>query len=191
MGVCRQVCSVVSAGSEACYVRTPYDDKSAKEIAALFSTGRDDAPSLAAHMMNENKELHRRIRLLEEIAAGVEAHELFASVPPQTNGVRVIAKVFDGRDIDNLKKLAHSLTANGQVIALLGSREKDTARLVFARSSDLATDMNALMKTACALLDGKGGGKPEIAQGGGKNVEKLDEAINAAANEVMNLLGVR
>ena len=36
MGVCRQVCSVVSAGSDACYVRTPYDDKSAKEIAGLL-----------------------------------------------------------------------------------------------------------------------------------------------------------
>src|SRR4051812_48471426 len=36
MGVCRQVCSVVSAGSDACYVRTPYDDKSMKEIAGLL-----------------------------------------------------------------------------------------------------------------------------------------------------------
>ena len=36
VGVCRQVCSVVSAGSDACYVRTPYDDKSTKEIAGLL-----------------------------------------------------------------------------------------------------------------------------------------------------------
>ncbi len=39
-------------------------NKTAREIAALFSTGRDDAPQLAAHMVEENKELHRRIRLL-------------------------------------------------------------------------------------------------------------------------------
>src|SRR3954468_20221738 len=39
VGVCRQVCSGVSAGSDACYVRTPYDDKSTKEIATLLSAG--------------------------------------------------------------------------------------------------------------------------------------------------------
>ena len=53
-------------------------NKTAREIAALFSTGRDDAPQLAAHMVEENKELHRRIRLLEEVAAGVEAEKLLA-----------------------------------------------------------------------------------------------------------------
>jgi Predicted metal-dependent hydrolases related to alanyl-tRNA synthetase HxxxH domain len=44
-------------------------NKSAREIAALFSTGRDDAPSLAAHMLQENKELGRRVRALEEVTA--------------------------------------------------------------------------------------------------------------------------
>jgi alanyl-tRNA synthetase len=67
------------------------------------------------------------------------------------------------------------------VIALLGSREDSTARLVFARSADVADDMNSLMRKACELLDGKGGGRPDMAQGGGKHIEKLDEAIRIAA----------
>src|SRR6266850_2306112 len=54
-------------------------NKSAREIAALLSTGRDDGPDLAARLLEENKELHRRVRALEEIAAGVEAEKLFAS----------------------------------------------------------------------------------------------------------------
>jgi alanyl-tRNA synthetase len=37
--------------------------------------------------------------------------------------------------------------------------------------------MNALMREACAMLDGRGGGKPELAQGGGKRVERLEETI--------------
>ena len=68
-------------------------NKSAREIAAMFSTGRDDAPQVAAQMVEENKELHRRIRVLEELAAGVEAERLLATA---RNGV--VSQVFNGRD---------------------------------------------------------------------------------------------
>ena len=158
-------------------------NQSAREIASLFSTGRDDAPTLASHMLSENKELHRRVRLLEEIAAGVEAQGLLESAKVRADGTRVIAHTFEGRDADGLKRVAHSLVANPQVIALLGSRDGETARLVFARSEDVTDDMNALMRNACALLDGRGGGRPDMAQGGGKNVSKLEEAIRLAAGE--------
>jgi len=84
------------------------------------------------------------------------------------------------RDAESLKKLAHALISNPQTIALLGSRDKDTARLVFARSADAVGDMNALMREACAMLDGRGGGRPDMAQGGGKNVEKLGDALTHA-----------
>jgi len=156
-------------------------NQSAREIAALFSTGRDDAPALASHMLSENKELHRRVRLLEEIAAGVEAQGLLESAKVRADGTRVIAHTFEGYDAEGLKRIAHSLVANLQVIALLGSRDGETARLVFARSEDVTDDMNALMRSACALLDGRGGGRPDMAQGGGKNVSKLEEAIKLAA----------
>jgi alanyl-tRNA synthetase len=45
--------------------------------------------------------------------------------------------------------------------------------------------MNALMKEACALLDGRGGGKPDLAQGGGKNVDRLEEAIESARSALL------
>jgi alanyl-tRNA synthetase len=147
-------------------------NKSAREVAALFSSGRDDAPRVAAQMVEENKELNRRVRALEEIAAGVEAERLLATA---SNGV--VVQFFDGRDAESLKKLAHALIEHPGTIALLGSRDKDTARLVFARSADAQGDMSLLMREACAMLDGRGGGKPDLAQGGGKNVAKLGDAL--------------
>jgi alanyl-tRNA synthetase len=148
-------------------------NKSARDVAALFSTGRDDAPQLAAQMVEENKELHRRVRVLEEVAAEVEADKLLADA---SDGV--ITQVFDdGRSAESLKKLAHALIAKPGTIALLGSRDKETARLVFARSADASGDMSLLMREACAMLDGRGGGKPDLAQGGGKNISRLDDAL--------------
>lgn len=150
-------------------------NKSAREVAALFSTGRDDAPQLAAQMVEEHKELNRRIRALEEIVARAEAEKLLARA---RDGV--VSQIFDGRDAESLKKLAHALIAHPQTIALLGSRDKNTARLVFARSADASGDMNALMREACAMLDGRGGGRPDMAQGGGKKIEKLEDAFTHA-----------
>ena len=150
-------------------------NKSARAVAALFSTGRDDVPQVAAQMIEEHKELNRRIRVLEELAAEGEAEKLLATA---RDGV--VVHTFDGRDAESLKKLAHALIATPQTIALLASRDKDTARLVFARSADAAGDMHTLMREACALLDGRGGGKPEIAQGGGKKVDKLADALTHA-----------
>jgi len=107
--------------------------------------------------------------------AGVEAEELLA-----TAAGGVVTHIFDGRDAESLKKLAHALISHPEIIALLASRDKDTARLVFARSADAVGDMNVLMREACAMLDGRGGGRPDMAQGGGKNVGKIGDALTHA-----------
>jgi alanyl-tRNA synthetase len=81
----------------------------------------------------------------------------------------VVARTFDDRDHEGLKQLAHKLIQRPRTIALLGSTDgDDAARLVFARSPDVSEDMNLLMREACQSLDGRGGGRPDMAQGGGQ-----------------------
>ena len=159
-------------------------NKTSRAVAALFSSGRDDAAKLAARMVDENKELRHRVRALEAIAATVEAEELYQKTQPGSDDLRIIAQVLDSRDPESLKHLAVALISHPKTIALLGSHDKVTARLVFARSEDAPGDMNALMREACEMLDGRGGGKPDLAQGGGKNVAKLAQAIAAAAKNL-------
>ena len=155
-------------------------NKSARAIAGLFSSSRDDAPSLAARMIEENKGLQRRVRALEQVAARVEADELIEKADVLADSTRLVSQIFEDRDADSLKKLALALISRPNTIALLGSRDRDTALLVFARSMDATGDMNALMREACATLDGHGGGKADMAQGGGKNVNKLAEVLELA-----------
>lgn len=157
-------------------------NRSAREVAALFSSGRDDIPQLTAHLLEEQKGLNRRIRVLEEMAAEVEASKLLATAQVIADGIHLVSQIFEAcdsrtqtHDAESLKRLAQALMANPSTIALLASRDKDSARLVFARSSDAAGDMNSLMREACTMLDGRGGGKPDLAQGGGKRIDRLEE----------------
>lgn len=162
-------------------------NKIARDVAALFSAGRDEAPALTARVLEENKDLHRRVRVLEVVAAEVEAAELFAAASTLPNGLTLIAKTFDNRDAESLKLLAQRLISHSQTVALLGARDQDTARLVFARSAAAPGDMNALMREACQTIDGRGGGRPDLAQGGGRKVELLEYTMELVSRKIADL----
>jgi alanyl-tRNA synthetase len=159
-------------------------NRTARGVAAMFSVGRDEAAASVARLLEENKQLTRRVRALEEIAARVEAEELLREATILNEGVRLCTHVFEERDAESLKKLALALISHPKTVALLGSSEQTAARLVFARSVDASGDMNALMREACVLLDGRGGGRADMAQGGGREIEKLSEAIEMAAHSL-------
>jgi alanyl-tRNA synthetase len=161
----------------------------ARAVAALFSAGRDDAPELTARALEENKTLIRRLRTLEEMAARVEADELIQTATPGSDAhTHIVTHIFADRDAESLKRLALSIINRpGHNIALLGSRDADghTARLVFARAADAKGDMNALLREACVLLEGRGGGRPDLAQGGGTKVENLPHALQTALSRLV------
>src|SRR5688500_17742022 len=165
-------------------------NRTARAAAALFSVARDEAADAAARMQEENRQLLRRLRAAEETAARAEARELYegargAAGPPDGAGgggaAVVVARQFEGRDAEGLRRLAAALAAHPRAVALLGSVEGGAARLLFARAADAPGDMNALMREACRTLEGRGGGRPDLAQGGGQRAERLAGALEAAA----------
>jgi alanyl-tRNA synthetase len=174
-----------------CGVRALRDYRAANRtveaIALKFSAGRDEAEAAVARLIDDNKRLSRRVRELAGLAAAAEAADLLASTAAN-DGLRIIERDFEDRDFEEVKLIAHRLTEGlntaDRVIALLAARESGMVRLIFARSANVAADMNVLMKAACERLGGRGGGKPDFAQGGGANVSELLAALESARSNI-------
>jgi alanyl-tRNA synthetase len=158
--------------------------RTAMAVAQLFSAERDTAPELVTRMIQENRTLKKRIRDLLELAMTAEAAQMLAQTNASGN-FKLISAAFDGRDLEEVRMLAAKLVQAEPAIALLGTRDAGAARLVFARSASLEPNMGQLLAEACQLLGGRGGGKPELAQGGGPAVENLDAAINLAVEKLL------
>ena len=115
-------------------------------------------------------------RLLAEARGeGPAAH---ARHPPPSSST-----AFDGWPPSDLRVLATHLVALAPCVALLGSRA-DKAHLVFAQSEGLPHDIPALLKAAVEHLGGRGGGRGNLAQGGGERLDLLDEALQRARDAV-------
>jgi alanyl-tRNA synthetase len=111
----------------------------------------------------------------------LETQALIAEV---VGGVNVVIKRVDLPQRE-LSALASSVAARGGV-ALVGDAG-DTARVVLA-SGDLRVNAGEIIGQVCELLGGKGGGKPNLAQGGGPETGKLDLALKVGRERILAAL---
>jgi alanyl-tRNA synthetase len=137
------------------------------------------APELAAaieRIQNENKTHLRSIRSLQEQLAGHLAQTLQASAIT-IGGVRAVLHAQPGWDATAIKGLATALTSEPGIVAIIvgeGVGEGSPTPVVASRSAGVTFDCGAWMKAVTTALGGRGGGKPELSQGG---VAALPEAI--------------
>ena len=150
------------------------------EVGAAFSSGLEGLPEAARRTLDQLRESERRGRDLLDRAMEGEARRLLA----EGGGVpAVVVRAYDGWPAADLRLLAGHLVALAPCVALLGSRA-DKAHLVFAQSEGLSHDVPALLRDALTLVGGRGGGRGNLAQGGGDRVEGLDDALAKAEQTV-------
>lgn len=154
-------------------------NNTAVAVARLFSADRDSTPELVARAIQEAKSTKKRIRDLLERAMAAEAAELLEAAT-RIEGARIVHAVFAGRDLQELQVLAAKIVQREPSIALLATKQEGAARLVFARSDSLDQNMGELLAEACKTLGGRGGGRPDLAQGGGPETHKAEQAIRDA-----------
>ena len=130
-----------------------------------------------------NKALTEKRALKAEVAE-YEVQNMLASAP-KIGDIKVLKGIYDNVDLKYITMLATKLVATPNVIVLFGVNCADKANILFMCSKDLnIISMNALLKDAITLIDGKGGGSAFSAQGGGKNNNNLDSALDYAHNKI-------
>lgn len=153
--------------------------QSLAQVAAQLKTAPDDALNRVQALQEQLKTQEKAIRELKrQLATGGES----ASVEAQTiHGYQVIALQKDGLDNAMLRDLADQLRDKHQAdLVVLGSADSDTARLVVSVSKQ-AQGLHAgnIIKALAEYIGGKGGGRPDFAQAGGKNPAGLAQALTA------------
>ncbi|MDF3820281.1 alanine--tRNA ligase [Leptospira sp. 96542] len=106
---------------------------------------------------------------------------------------KIITHSFGDVDAKSLKDLCDTLKAKEpEILCLFGARSGDVSTLVFMCNKVLnekGIHCGNLLKEALIVLDGKGGGRPDMAQGGGKKPEELDHALATAKKIAQGILG--
>jgi alanyl-tRNA synthetase len=144
-----------------------------EELTAVLSAPIDDLPEVARKTREDKEAADRRAKTLLGRALDGEARRLLADTASPRP---VVVACYDGWPAAELRALAQSLVSLAPCVALLGSRE-EKAHLVFAQSEGLGHDVPGLLKTAVARLEGRGGGRGDLAQGGGERLDLLDAVL--------------
>jgi len=136
-----------------------------------------ELPAAIERLQNESREQRRQIKDLQGTLAGHEA-DAFANRAVDTSAGKVVALALTGWDAAGLKTIASRIVERpGYVVVLVG--EPPTSPIVVARSAGLGADGGAILKQLIQRHGGKGGGRPELAQGGGLTSPAADVVQSA------------
>ncbi|MHC8387875.1 alanine--tRNA ligase [Pseudomonas sp. MDT2-39-1] len=150
-----------------------------KEAANLVKGSRDNLIDKLSAVLERNRLLEKQLEQLQAKAASAAGDDLSASAL-DVKGVKVLAVRLDGQDGKALLALVDQLKNKlGRAVILLGSVHEEKVVLVAGVTKDLTGQLKAgdLMKQAAAAVGGKGGGRPDMAQGGGTDAGALDAAL--------------
>jgi alanyl-tRNA synthetase len=157
-------------------------DKTLQQLAALLKVAPDAVPARVEQLVEERKKLERELSdVKKKMATGGSGPG--ASDFKDIGGIKVSAKQVHGIPARDLKSVADTMKQKmGSGIVLIAGVDEDKASLVISVSQDLIARISAvdLIKIGTPILGGAGGGgRPEMAQGGGPDIDKIDAAFKA------------
>jgi alanyl-tRNA synthetase len=162
------------------------EEAALRESAGLLKIPPLELPRRLAALLEDQKRLEKQLAQLETRLARSQAQDLVAAAR-EVAGVPVLAARLDGLDPDGLRAVMDTLRDRlPSGVIVLGSAVDGKVSLVAAVSKDLMKRFPAgrLVQEVAKIVGGGGGGRPDLAQAGGKDASKLDGALATVAGWV-------
>jgi alanyl-tRNA synthetase len=160
------------------------------ELSISMKTTKDELLSKANLLKKEAKEKDKEIQRLNNEILKSNINEILDKYE-EINGIKLFAIKFKDKDANTLREIADKIRDKNESCAIiLASDLGDKVLFVSAVTKDLAKGgihAGNMVKEAAVIAGGGGGGRPDFAQAGGKNPEKIDEAINAVRKQIASI----
>ena len=166
-------------------------EEALKEVAGILKTNPDRVVEAASTLTQQVKDLQREVESLQSQMASGEADELLQTAE-QHNGIAVLTYYAPEMDANALKQLGDSLKDKlGECVLVLAGGQDKLNFVVMATEAAVKAGAHAgnIVKEAAKVTGGGGGGRPNMAQAGGKDVSKVKEALAAAKALIKVQLG--
>jgi len=174
------------------YERFREDELLIDEAAANLRTSRAELPAVISKLQDDLKKARREAEDLKlKIASGAIGAATNGDEAREVAGVRVLAKEASGLDAAGMRQLSDTLLDRIKSgVVVLGRTNDGKASLIVRTSDDLTKKVPAgqVIKELAPIIGGKGGGKADMAEGGGSQPEKLGEALQASYGVIEKML---
>ena len=178
-GIASGIRRIEAITGEAALAWVSESEEQLRQAAQLVKGSRDNLLNKLTAVLDRTQQLEKELQQLKAKAASAAGNDL-ANEAQQLNGMSVLVKRVDGVDGKGLLALIDQLKNKlGSAVVLLGGELDGKVVLVAGVSKDLTGRVKAgdLIRTTAQAVGGKGGGRPDMAQGGGTDVAGLDAAL--------------
>jgi len=158
-------------------------------IAESLSLPPEQIPEAVRRLAAEARELRKDVERLDKERLTLLAGRAAAAAEgtnEEVAGVRVYTRIVKGEGKE-LVTLAKELLKDGHAVVILGA-EGAIANIAVGRSEDIHLDCRPVVMAGAGVIGGRGGGKPDFAQGGGPSVNTVRQAVNIMREEVLSKL---
>jgi alanyl-tRNA synthetase len=174
------------------YERFREGERLIEEAAAHLRTSRSELPHVVARLQDELKKARREAEELKlKIASGAIGAAANGDAARDVAGVKVLAKEASGLDAAGMRQLSDTLLDRIKSgVVVLGRTNDGKVSLIVRTSDDLTKRVPAgqIIKELAPIIGGRGGGKADMAEGGGSQPENLSAALDASYGVVEKLL---
>jgi len=180
-GIASGIRRIEAAAGGSAFTYLNQSDQTLSEIAAMLKTGRKEAVSKLKAVLEKQKTLDKEINVLHAALAKSQGSDLAAKAV-EVSGIKLLLAKVEGMDNKALREAVDELKSKleNAVILLAGINENKISLVCgVTNNSTGVIKAGEVVRELASKIDGKGGGRPDMAQGGGTDVKALPGALDA------------